>query len=167
MPIPSAPKADAPTNTAPKSVVESGEKKTGPVMKQFGSAKDAEGVDVVPPQPLGFDLVQHCKDLYSFTLSKLGEKGIDATAFVGALDINKETCPGHKAGRAAYATANALVSLFKHNGVLNKERGASGYAKLNDTIKKKDNAIEALKARLIAMNTMTAAEIDAIIAAAG
>lgn len=162
MPLPAAPTAPTSEVKAAAPVV-AGEKKTV-VMKQFGSAKDDAGNDVVPPQPLGFDLVQHAKDLYTFTLSKLAEKGIDANKFVEALDINKESCPGHKNGRAAYAVANALTSIFKHNGLLNKERGAGGYAKLKDTIQKKDSAIEALRARLIAMGT-SAAEVDALLAA--
>lgn len=165
MPIPPAPKADNVTVASNVVKVESGEKKIV-VMKQFGSAKDDAGNDVVPPAPLGINLVELSKSLYKFILDELAKTGVDAEKFVIALDINKETVPGHKHGRAAYATANAVSSIFKHNGLLNKERGAGGYAKLKDTIQKKDSAIEALKARLLAMK-MSAEEIEAILASAG
>jgi hypothetical protein len=165
MPIPTAPTATDAPKTVTSAPVVAGEKKTV-VMKQFGPAKDDAGNDVVPPAPLGVNLVELCKSLYNFTLSELSKLSVDPEKFVVALDINKETVPGHKNGRAAYATANAVASLFKHNGLLNKERGAGGYAKLKDTIQKKDSAIEALKARLLAMK-MPAEEIEAILASAG
>lgn len=165
MPLPSAPKADAAPTTSTAAPVVSTEKKAV-VIKQFGKAKDDAGNDIAAPSPLGVDLVALCKETYEFVLGKLAAVNVDPEKFVEALEINKETVPGHKNGKAAYATANALASIFKHNGLLNKARGAGGYAKLKNDIAKKDNAIEALKARLIKMG-MSAEEIEATLASVG
>ena len=163
MPIPSAPKADATvTSNVVSSAPVAGEKKAV-VIKQFGTAKDDAGNDRPAPSPMGFDLVEACKDTYNFILAALAKKGIDPQKFVDALDINKETVPGHKSGKAAYATANAFAAIFKQNGLLNKERGASGYAKKDAIIAQKSAAVEALRAKLIAMN-VNPAEIDALLA---
>jgi len=164
MPLPTAPKVETTSSAAPAASVAT--EKKAVVIKQFGKAKDDAGNDIPAPSALGVDLVALCKKLYDFTLSELGTAGVDPEKFVEALEINKESVPGHKNGKAAYATANALASIFKHNGLLNKARGAGGYAKLKNDIAKKDNAIEALKARLVAMG-MKPEEIEATLASVG
>lgn len=151
MPLPVPPSASDPATAPVSTAKDANVEKPKAVIKQFGPAKDDAGNDIPAPSPLGFDLVNACKDLYKFVMDKLAAQGIDPNKFVEALELNKETVPGSKNGKAAYATANAIASICKHNGLLNKERGAGGYAKLKDAIAKKDSAIEALKARLVEM----------------
>ena len=55
-----------------------------------------------------------------------------------------------------------VVGLDKVFGLLTKERGVGGVAKMKQVIEKKDNALAALKAKLIALG-QSEAEINQIL----
>ena len=169
MPLPT-PKSVAPVaNTAPVAgaVVETAEK--GKIkIKQFGKARtepDAKGEtqQIPAPKPSGVDFVELAKELHAFLKSNIEARKIDFDAFVSSCELDKPSIPGHKEGKATYATANAIVSLDKVFGLLTKERGIGGVAKMKQQLENKSAQMEKLKALLVSLGQSPEA-IEAILA---
>ncbi len=143
--------------------------KTKVAIKQFGKARTepnaaGETQQIPAPKPCGVDLVEMSKSIHETIKTTISGKGIDYDSFVVACQLDKPSIPGHKEGRATYAFANMVVSLDKVFGLLTKERGIGGAAKLKQVIEKKDTALNALKAKLLALG-QSEEEINAILGA--
>lgn len=162
-PVPTA-TATAPTTTAsaPVAAPASGEAPAKGAIKQFGPAKDDAGVTIPAPTPLGIDLVDASKTLYEALKSYVASKGADIQAFIDACELDKPTVPGHKEGRIAYNTANTILNLARSNGLLNKQRGATGMALANQKIAALDEKINKLKKLFLSLGK-SEAEVDAML----
>jgi hypothetical protein len=120
-------------------------------IKQFGPAKNADGVELPSPTPKGVNLVDLSKTLYAAVEGFVKAAGTDMQAFVDACaEIDKTNVPGHKNGRLSYATSNVVQSLAKSYNILNKVRGIGGAAALKKQVEAKDAKIAALMAKLAA-----------------
>ncbi len=157
MPLPTPAKSDVTpiVAAAPVAVAEKGDVK----IKQFGPAKDANDVAIPAPTPCGVDLVALASKLADAVKAELTALNVDVQAFVNSLELNKETVPGHKAGRIAYGMASVIGNIFKYVGLATKERGAGGFAKMKADIQKKDDQVAKLRAQLIKLG-MSEAEVD-------
>ena len=159
-----APIANAPNVSAPAVEVAS---KGKVAIKQFGKARtepneQGESVQIPAPKPLGVDMVAMSKATHEFIKAQVAGLKVDYDSFVAACTLDKPSIPGHKEGRATYAFANMVVGLDKVFGLLTKERGVGGMVKMKQVIEKKDNALAALKAKLIALG-QSEAEINQIL----
>lgn len=134
-------------------------------IKQFGAAKDAAGNTIPAPTPLGLNLVDISKTLFEALKTVVASKGVDITAFIDACELDKPTVPGHKEGRIAYNTANLILNLSRSNGLLNKQRGATGMALANQKIAALDKKTAALRALLLKLG-QSEAEIEKTLAEA-
>ncbi len=166
LPLPKS--VSAPVTSAPSAHVEVAAK--GKVaIKQFGKARTepneaGESQQLPAPKPMGIDMVAMSKKVHDVIKSEVSALGVDYTAFVSACTLDKPSIPGHKEGRATYAFANMVISLDKVFGLLTKERGVNGVAKMKQVIEKKDNALAALRAKLLALG-QSEADINAILGA--
>lgn len=167
MPLPIVPTTAATPATAASTVpsATAPEASAKGAIKQFGPAKDAAGNVIPAPTPLGVDLVDVSKTLFETLKSYVSAKGVDVSAFIDACELDKPTVPGHKEGRIAYNTANVLLNLSRSNGMLNKQRGATGMALANQKIAASENKIAKLKALLVSLGK-SEAEIDVILTSA-
>lgn len=169
MPLPTVPTAPATTVTASAPAAASTPAATTASepakIKQFGPAKDAAGATIPAPTPLGFDLVDISKNLWESLKTVVASKGADINAFISACELDKPTVPGHKEGRIAYNTANLILNLSRSNGLLNKQRGATGMALANQKIAALDKKTAALRALLIKLG-QSEAEIEKTLAEA-
>lgn len=166
LPLPKS--VSAPTTSAPVAEVSVASK--GKVaIKQFGKARTepneaGESQQIPAPKPLGVDMVAMSKKVHDVIKSEVSALGVDYTNFVTACTLDKPSIPGHKEGRATYAFANMVISLDKVFGLLTKERGVGGVAKMKQVIEKKDVALGALRAKLLALG-QSEADIAAILGA--
>jgi hypothetical protein len=155
----------APKSVAAPTVASNGDTSNAPVavatkakvaIKQFGKARTepnaaGETQQIPAPKPAGVDLVEFAKAEHEAIKGKIVALGIDWDTFVTACTLDKPSIPGHKEGRATYAFANMVVGLDKVFGLLTKERGVGGVAKMKQVIEKKDKLLDTLKAKLLAM----------------
>lgn len=164
LPVPKS--VAAPTVSAPSTSVATASK--GKVaIKQFGKARTepneaGESQQIPAPKPMGVDMVAMSKTVHEVIKAEVTKLGVDYTNFVTACTLDKPSIPGHKEGRATYAFANMVISLDKVFGLLTKERGLGGVAKLQQVIAKKDNAMSALRAKLLSLG-QSEADINAIL----
>jgi hypothetical protein len=153
MPLPTPTKT---TNEAKKDVDGAAAAVTEAVasnIKQFGPAKNADGVEIPSPTPKGINLVDLSKTLYATVEGFVKAAGTNMQDFVDACAaIDKTDVPGHKNGRLSYATSNVVQSLAKSYNILNKVRGVGGAAALKKKVEEKDARIAALMAKLAAAN---------------
>ncbi len=119
-------------------------------IKQFGPAKNTDGVEIPSPTPKGVDLVNLSKTLYAAVEGFVQAAGCTMQDFVDACVLDKTNVPGHKNGRLSYATANVVLNLAKSHNILNKVRGIGGAAALKKKVEEKDAKIAALMAKLAA-----------------
>jgi len=164
MPLPAPTKAPETTPTVAAAAAAPVAASEGSKIKQFGPAKDANDNEIPAPKPLGVDLVEFGKSLFGNVNEYLSKLGVDATAFLHALELNTEDVPGHKAGRITYGMASVLTNIAKYNGLATKERGAGGFAKMKADIEKKDAQVQKLREQLLKLG-MKAEDIDAQLSA--
>ena len=166
LPLPKS--VSAPVTSAPSVHTEVATATKGKVaIKQFGKARTepneaGESQQLPAPKPMGIDMVAMSKKVHDVIKSEVSALGVDYAAFVSACTLDKPSIPGHKEGRATYAFANMVISLDKVFGLLTKERGVNGVAKMKQVMEKKDNALAALRAKLLALG-QSEADINAIL----
>lgn len=169
MSLPTPKSVAAPTAPAAATPEVATANKSKVIIKQFGKARteeDANGnTQVIPaPKPLNVDFVELSKKIHGFVKGEIEGLKIDWETFVGACALDKPSVPGHKEGRATYATANAIISLDKVYGLLTKERGIGGAAKTKQLLASKTAAFDVLRAKLMELGQSPEA-IEALIAA--
>lgn len=149
MPLPE-PAKKVTTNAAVKDAGAAVTEAVASNIKQFGAAKNSDGVEIPSPTPKGVNLVDLSKTLYAAVEGFVQAAGTTMQDFVDACVLDKTQVPGHKNGRLSYATANVVLNLAKSHNILNKVRGVGGAAALKKKVEEKDAKIAALMAKLAA-----------------